>query len=59
MKNNFTKNIDERILEIAEQKHPFKNLISEREVCNSINYIIKSSQHLNGQNIILNAAERL
>ena len=59
MKNNFTKNIDERILEIAEQKHPFKKLISEREVCNSINYIIKSSQHLNGQNIILNAAERL
>ena len=59
MKNNFTKNIDERILEIAEQKHPFKKLISEREVCNSINFIIKSSQHLNGQNIILTAAERL
>ncbi len=59
MRNNFTKNIDERILEIAERKHPLNKFISEKEVCNTIEYIIESSQHLNGQNIVLNAAESL
>ena len=59
MRNNFTKGIDERILEIEERKHPLKKFISEKEVCNTIKYIIESSQHLNGQNIILNAAESL
>jgi len=59
MRNNFTKNIDERILEIAENKHPLKKFILEEEVCNTVKFIIKSPQHLNGQNIILNAAEHL
>ena len=59
MRNNFTKNIDERILDIAESKHPLKKLICEKEVCKVISFILNSSQHLNGQNIILNAAEDL
>jgi 3-oxoacyl-[acyl-carrier protein] reductase len=59
MRNNFTKDIDERILEIAEKKHPFKKFLLEKEVCDTIKFIIESPQHLNGQNIILNAAENL
>ena len=59
MRNNFTKKIDDRILEIAEQKHPLNKFISEKDVCHAISYIIQSSQHLNGQNVILNAAEIL
>ena len=57
MRNNFTKNIDERILDIAEAKHPLKKFILEDEVCDTIKYILRAPQHLNGQNIILNATE--
>ena len=59
IRNNFTKNIDGRILDIAESKHPLKKFISEEEVYSTVKFIIDSPQHLNGQNIILNAAENL
>ncbi len=57
MRNNFIKNIDERILKIAEHIHSLNKFISKKDVCKTIKYIIKSSQHLNGQNIVLKSAE--
>ena len=56
MLTNLTSDTDERIVEEMQNAHPLKKLITPVEVAESINYLINSSQQINGTNMIMNAA---
>lgn len=55
MLTGFTNSTDERIVEQIVSNHPLKKLLTTKEVAESICFLINSSQHINGINLILNA----
>jgi len=57
MKTHLTKDTDERIFEELEIKHPLQKLLTPDEVASEVLALINSSQHINGTNRIINAAE--
>lgn len=48
-------NVDERIIENMKRKHPLKKLLTCQEVYDSVNYLVNTSSHVNGINIVINA----
>jgi NAD(P)-dependent dehydrogenase (short-subunit alcohol dehydrogenase family) len=48
---------DERTVESLVAKHPLKKLLTVEEVAETVLFLCTASQQLNGQNIILNAAQ--
>jgi 3-oxoacyl-[acyl-carrier protein] reductase len=48
---------DERVVETMITKHPLKKLLTVDEAAQTVLFLCQASQHLNGQNIILNAAQ--
>jgi NAD(P)-dependent dehydrogenase (short-subunit alcohol dehydrogenase family) len=56
MKTDLTSDIDERVIEDMERTHPLKQLLSPEEVADSVLFLCRSTQHINGVNIPLNAA---
>jgi 3-oxoacyl-[acyl-carrier protein] reductase len=59
MATRLTSDTDERIIETMLQQHPLKALITPVEVAEMVAMLIHSSQHLNGTNIYMNAAENV
>lgn len=57
MRTPLNKDTDERIFEELESKHPLKRLLTTEEVASEVLALLNSSQHLNGTNRIINAAE--
>lgn len=59
MLTNLSTDIDERILEQIVSAHPLKKLLTTDEVAESVNYLVKSSQQINGTNLVINAAKNV
>ena len=55
MQTNFTKDVDERIIEQMKNSHPLKRLLTLEEVAESIVFLKNSSLQINGIDIPLNA----
>jgi NAD(P)-dependent dehydrogenase (short-subunit alcohol dehydrogenase family) len=53
MKTDLQQDIDERILEEMISKHPLKRLLTTDEVAEIIYFLISATQHINGENIII------
>ena len=56
MLTNLTSDTDERIIEEMIGKHPLKKLLEKDEVANTVVFLSMATNHMNGVNIILNAA---
>ena len=56
MITGLTSDTDERIIEQMEQSHPLKRLLTTAEVAETIQFLISSSNQLNGVDIPINAA---
>lgn len=48
-------NVDDRIIENMKRNHPLKELLTCQEVYNSIEYLVNTSSHINGINLVINA----
>ncbi len=59
MLTGMTNEMDERIVEQIIDKHPLKKLLTKEEVANTVEFLAKASQHINGVNIVMNAAETI
>jgi len=59
MMTNLNKDTDERMLEQMLNAHPLKEFLKPEEVAKSVEYLVGASQHVNGTNIIINAAENV
>ncbi len=57
LRTDLTKDIDERIIDELIKKHPLKKLLAPEEVASEVLALVNSSQHINGTNRIINAAE--
>lgn len=55
MQTSFTKDTDERIIEQLIASHPLKKLLTVSEVADVISFMCNSTNHMNGENIVLNA----
>lgn len=56
MLTRLTSDTDERIIDEMRRNHPLKKLLTTAEVAKTVLFITESTQHLNGTNIVLNAA---
>lgn len=59
METNLTKGIDYRLIEQKINAHPLKKLLTPQEVAETVTFLIKTSQQLNGVNIPINAAQNI
>ncbi len=56
MLTNFTKSVDERIVEQIKENHPLKKLLTTQEVADTVYFLANTSNQINGVNIVINAA---
>lgn len=56
MQTNLTASMDERIVEQIRESHPLKKLLTVEEVADAILFLINSSSHINGIDLVINAA---
>jgi 3-oxoacyl-[acyl-carrier protein] reductase len=59
MLTNFTKETDERILEQMTAEHPLKKILTVGDVVQTVAYLANASPHINGIDIVLNAAQHI
>lgn len=59
MLTNLSSNLDERVIEQMQSVHPLKKLLTPDEVAESVVYLVKSSQQINGAHIVINAAKNI
>ena len=59
MITNLTNDIDERIIEQITKAHPYNKLLDTTEVAAVVDFLIKSSQQINGVNIPINAGQEI
>ncbi len=59
MQTSLTADVDERIIEQMESNHPLKKLLTVEEVSETVSYLTKASQHINGVDILLNSGENI
>jgi 3-oxoacyl-[acyl-carrier protein] reductase len=59
MQTNLTADTDERILEEMQKSHPLKKLLTPQEVAETVNFLVGSTQQINGANLVINAAADL
>ncbi len=59
MQTNFTKEVDERVVEQIIESHPFKKLLTVEEVAETISFLIKATNQINGFDFIMNAGSNL
>jgi NAD(P)-dependent dehydrogenase (short-subunit alcohol dehydrogenase family) len=59
MQTDLTAGTDERIIEEMINAHPLKKLLDPSEAAQAVNYLINASQHVNGTNMVINAASDL
>lgn len=55
MQTDFTKEIDERLIEQMRENHPLKKFITPSEVADAVSFLSTASAHINGTNMVLNA----
>jgi NAD(P)-dependent dehydrogenase (short-subunit alcohol dehydrogenase family) len=56
MQTALTSGIDERIVEQMINEHPLKKLLTVEEVADTVEFLTRASSHLNGVDIVMNAA---
>ncbi len=56
METNMNSETDERIVETMRDQHPLKQLLKPDEVAESVRFLTRCSQQINGSNFIINAA---
>lgn len=56
MQTGLTATTDERVIEEMISSHPLKRLLTPGEVADAVVFLSQASQHLNGENIVINAA---
>jgi len=59
MATSLNNEVDERIVENMITSHPLKRLLTIEEVADTVLFLCNATPHLNGQNIVLNAAQTL
>lgn len=59
MRTNLSSCVDERVIEQMQTSHPLKKLLTTEEVAESVVYLVNSSQQVNGNNIVINAAQNI
>jgi 3-oxoacyl-[acyl-carrier protein] reductase len=57
MQTNLTKQTDKRIVELMISDNPHKRLLTEVEVAEAVSFLVTASPHINGSNLIINAAQ--
>lgn len=55
----FTDYVDERLIEQMIENHPLKKLLTVEEVAESVYFLLTATPHINGVNIVLNAATNI
>lgn len=55
MLSNFTKDVDERIIEQMIENHPLKKILTLDEVAETVYFMAKASSHINGVDLVINA----
>lgn len=59
MKTSMTSDMDDRMVEMIIENHPLKRLLTTEEVAETVQFLSTASDHINGQNIIMNASENI
>lgn len=59
MQTSMTANTDERMIEQMKESHPLKRILTVEEVAQTILYLTKASAHINGVDIVINAASNI
>lgn len=59
MLTELTKQTDERIIEEMTNRHPLKKLLTTAETAETVLFLVRATQQINGANIIINAAADL
>ena len=59
MQTNLTSDTDERVIDQMNKEHPLKRLLTTDEVAEAVKFFIRSSQQINGTNLIINAGADL
>jgi NAD(P)-dependent dehydrogenase (short-subunit alcohol dehydrogenase family) len=59
MATKLTSDTDERIVEQMTSQHPLKRLLTTGEVAEAVEFFMKAPLHINGTNLVINAAEML
>jgi len=59
MSTGFTNSVDERMVEQIIDNHPLKKLLTTTEVAETVCFLMNSSQHINGLNMVLNAGTNI
>lgn len=59
MQTNLTENIDERIVKQLKDSHPLKKILTTEEATDAVVFLVGTSQHINGVNIVINAGKNI
>src|ERR1019366_7084787 len=59
MLTNLTSDTDERVIEQMKEEHPLKRLLTTDEVAEAVVFFTKSSQQINGTNLVINAGTEI
>ncbi len=59
MQTSLTSDMDERLVADMVSKHPLKALLTVDETADAVDFLVKAGPHLNGINLILNAANNV
>jgi len=59
MLTNLSETIDERFIEQLKANHPLKKILTPEEVADAVAFLIETSQHINGANIVINAGQNI
>lgn len=59
MLTNLTADTDQRVLDTMIDQHPNKSLLKTDEVARVVDFILSATNHINGQNFIINAGSDL
>jgi len=59
MQTKLTSDVDERIIEEMQNKHPLKKILSPIEVAEVVAFLCTASQQINGVNIPVNSADNI
>jgi NAD(P)-dependent dehydrogenase (short-subunit alcohol dehydrogenase family) len=59
MQTSLTSDMDDRLVADMIAKHPLKALLTVEETAESIDFLVKAGRHINGINLILNAANNV
>jgi NAD(P)-dependent dehydrogenase (short-subunit alcohol dehydrogenase family) len=59
MATKLTSDTDERIVEQMTSQHPLKRLLTTGEVAEAVEFFLGAPLHINGTNLVINAAEML